>query len=890
LRPYLFLGGVAVTCACGALLGCGSSGEGPSGDGGVRPTSDGGSHPNDASPGHNDGAADDDSGNVGDAVSDAGPPATDGAFAPYPPFDGGPIAPVIAAAPTDDWQASNNAALLAFGPMYSTSGGQWTSGPSWSFANDVEAVETSFLLSGGQNFLDMVVATYDLNDSQQFIFVDGVENGYDDEAWWAHAWIRAYDLTANPAYLAVAKTIFTDMTGAWDTVVCGGGVWWNRAKTYKNAVTNELFLLVAASLHNRTAGDTGPGSYLDWAQKEWAWFQGSGMIGGSGLINDGLTPGDDAAVCTNNGQTTWTYNQGVVLGGLAELYEATGDATLLASAEPIADAALAKLTDANGILQEPCGSGCDGDQISFKGIFVRNLVRLYDHDRKPSYYNFIVANARSLWANDRDGNNEFDNNWAGPFAVTSAPTQDSAMFALSAFADPISPASLFLRPPAHPSFNHAIGERDSTLGWACDSASCPAPGTMQSGPYVWYLPLGAHAAHLRASVDATSSRTDTLATFQVVDHASGTVLGSQAMAWSDFVEDNIPQEVTVPYTQATAGDPVEYQVTWAAASGGPRLVLTDVSVDGEQSFSGANLMHECGRLDGAWQWSVDTFGDTQPCLATNGPGFILPDGDYLASFELRVTEFALDDALVATLSVVDHDLGTAVGTLAVTRSQFATARFQTFAVPFHAVAGHHWDLQTQWAAAPTAPRMTIRGVYVQHAVTESAVTLPFNQRGMGTAPGDGSIDGVSSLDLGLLGPTLTIGNDTFTLGQAGNNVLQGGGGSVPVSAGSYASLELLGFAIDGIQASQGFTLTYADTTSQTVMQSLSDWTSATPQTGEQIALALPYRWSTTAKEYGNFHLFRYSIPVDNTRMLSGFTLPSNADVKIFGATLVSASQ
>jgi hypothetical protein len=185
--------------------------------------------------------------------------------------------------------------------------------------------------------------------------------------------------------------------------------------------------------------------------------------------------------------------------------------------------------------------------------------------------------------------------------------------------------------------------------------------------------------------------------------------------------------------------------------------------------------------------------------------------------------------------------------------------------------------------------MSIRGVYVQQAVKETAVTLPFNQRGMGTGPGDGSIDGASSLDLALLGTTFSIGNDTFTLGQAGNNVLQGGGGSVPVPSGKYASLELLGFAIHGPQASQGFTLTYADGTSQTVTQSLSDWMSAVPQIGEKIALALPYRWSTTAKEFGNWHLFQYSLPLDPTRVLSGLTLPSNAKVKVLGATLVSPS-
>jgi predicted alpha-1,6-mannanase (GH76 family) len=804
----------------------------------------------------------------------------------YPPFDAGVIAPVIEAGPGDDWQARDDGALLAFAQMYDTRTGQWTTGPRWSFANGVEAAESSYARSGGENFLDMVVATYDQNSSGQFLD----DLGYDDEAWWAHAWVRAYDLTGNALYLSAAKTIFADMITAWDTTVCGGGIWWNRNRNYKNAITNELFLLLAASLHNRTAGDSGTGSYLDWALEEWGWFSGSGIINGSSLINDGLTPGADAGVCSNNGQTTWTYNQGVVLGGLAEMYEATGDATWLARAEPIADAALASLTDANGIMQEPCGSGgCDSDQIGFKGIFVRNLARLYDHDRKPSYFDFIVVNARSAWANDRDPSDEFDGNWSGPFDASSAPAQSSAMFAMSALADPITPSSVFVRPAAGPTFNHALGARDSVLGWACDSTTCPAPGVMQSGPYVSYLPLGDHTAHFRASVDAASPRTDALATFQAYDHQTGTVLGATSVAWSDFVAPNVSQEVLVPYTQLGLGDPVEYRVLWAAATGAPRLVVTDVSVDGELSFTGANSMHACGRLDGAWQWSVDRFDDTQPCLAIDGPGVALPQGDYVATFELKVDELALDDAPIATLSVVDHDLGTTAGSLSVSRTRFATTKFQPFAVPFHAVAGHRWDFRALWAASPTAPRLHVRAVYVRNAVTETAVVLPFNQRGIGAAPGDGSLDGVGSvLDSALLGTQMDVGFDQFVIGQSGNNVLQGGGAQVPVPAGTYGSLEILGLAINGTQAAQAFTMAYSDGSSQAVARSLSDWTGAVPQTEERIATCMPYRWSTTAKEYGNFHLFQYSLPVDTTRTLSAFTLPENPNVKVLAATLVSS--
>ena len=62
------------------------------------------------------------------------------------------------------------------------------------------------------------------------------------------------------------------------------------------------------------------------------------MIGPSGLVNDGLT-----AKGRSNGGTTWTYNQGVILGGLAALFEITGDRAYLQQGESIADAALSAL-------------------------------------------------------------------------------------------------------------------------------------------------------------------------------------------------------------------------------------------------------------------------------------------------------------------------------------------------------------------------------------------------------------------------------------------------------------------------------------------------------------------------------------------------------------------
>ena len=59
-------------------------------------------------------------------------------------------------------------------------------------------------------------------------------------------------------------------------------------------------------------------------------------------------------------QTTWTYNQGVILGGLVWLHKLTGDKQLLLQGADIIDAVLGLLTDSNGVLLEAYSCG---DQV-----------------------------------------------------------------------------------------------------------------------------------------------------------------------------------------------------------------------------------------------------------------------------------------------------------------------------------------------------------------------------------------------------------------------------------------------------------------------------------------------------------------------------------------------
>lgn len=248
---------------------------------------------------------------------------------------------------------------------------------------------------------------------------------YDDTSWWTLAWIQAYDLTGDTSYLSMAETIFPFLTKGWNPATCGGGEYWAINSNYKNAITNELFLTVAAKLANRTTGSASA-NYLSWANKEWTWFKTSGMINSSNLINDGITPPNANPPCTNNGATEWTYNQGVVLGGLVELAQADNDPSLITEAQTLAHATLTStLVNSNGILVESANSG--GDAPQFKGIFARNLMSLNEAVNDPAYSAFLNTNANSIWANDQGPDYEFGGLWQGPFDSGDATRQTSAL-------------------------------------------------------------------------------------------------------------------------------------------------------------------------------------------------------------------------------------------------------------------------------------------------------------------------------------------------------------------------------------------------------------------------------------------------------------------------------
>ena len=257
----------------------------------------------------------------------------------------------------------------------------------------------------------------------------------DDDGWWGLAWVDAYDYAKvyDPdhaeRYLTQAKDIFGYMAAQWETEDCGGGLWQNQKPTHtKDAIANEVFLSLGAALYRRT----GEKAYGEWAMREWKWFSGTGMINADHLVDDHLSSSKSPKPCAPQHGQFWTYNQGVILGGLTDIYESNKAANpklaegFLKQATAIADCVIDKrcggdagisrfpLVDARGVLTEACGTNpCTyGPSYQFKGIFMRNLAQLNKVTGK--YTAFLAANAASVWEQDRNSENLFGFYWDAP--------------------------------------------------------------------------------------------------------------------------------------------------------------------------------------------------------------------------------------------------------------------------------------------------------------------------------------------------------------------------------------------------------------------------------------------------------------------------------------------
>ena len=289
-------------------------------------------------------------------------------------------------------RAVNNLQSLFYDPLLK----QWKDdGGWWNCANTIESLINYCSLS---NLCDskLISVIHEVTDAQTM----RIKGGYDDIQWWSLAMIRLYEFNGDQTYLERAVRFFDYVwENAWDTTTCGGGLWWDVAKTYKNAITNELAMMNTAKLYNITQNAT----YKMQFDLLWNWFyadgnDGKGMLNKQWLINDGLNVNTvNPSDCDNNEEVEWSYNQGVILGGLSKMYliDNYNESLLNISWNIIHSVMEHLVTPTDGILHEQVTDKNveqSSDASQFKGIFMRYLMYWYQNviatDASNTYRDF----------------------------------------------------------------------------------------------------------------------------------------------------------------------------------------------------------------------------------------------------------------------------------------------------------------------------------------------------------------------------------------------------------------------------------------------------------------------------------------------------------------------
>jgi len=196
---------------------------------------------------------------------------------------------------------------------------------------------------------------------------------------------------------------------------------------------------------------------------------------------------------------------------------------------------------------------------------------------------------------------------------------------------------------------------------------------------------------------------------------------------------------------------------------------------------------------------------------------------------------------------------------------------------------------------PNNGNVIVLAIALANTPASASLAGSYNRAGMytdGTTftnPATGGLDGGgAAYSASLLGSAQTWNGVQFSFGPANaTNVVSGTGQTLPLPAGNYSALRLLATGVQGNQAAQPFSVTYADSTTSTFSQSLSDWYTPQNYSGESKAAIMGHRNnSDRSADNRTFYLYGYSFPLNSSKVLQSLRLPNNGNVVALAITLI----
>ena len=241
---------------------------------------------------------------------------------------------------------------------------------------------------------------------------------------------------------------------------------------------------------------------------------------------------------------------------------------------------------------------------------------------------------------------------------------------------------------------------------------------------------------------------------------------------------------------------------------------------------------------------------------------LLPVGTYTISTTFTPTDST--DYTIATSSV------TLVVNPATPQINWPTPAPISFGTP---LSGLQLDATVAvYTIVPLASSYNVNGIYTD-----------------GSSFGTGGFDGTgTAYSSNLLGTSVTWNNITYPLGptnapDAVSNV------TVPLPAGHYATLNLLGALVNGnVGTASTFVVKYTDGSTTTVSQHLSDWVFPLNYPGETVITCVPYRNNSNGTTDAHLTcVFGYQISLDSTKIVQSITLPGTRNNVFLAMSLVT---
>src|SRR5579871_3712806 len=100
------------------------------------------------------------------------------------------------------YRAYADAGIAALQQWYDPTTGVWKTTGWWNSANALEAIIDYSARTHVRLYLPDIATTFEKHQAGRFL-----NKYYDDEGWWALTWIKAYDLTGETRYLAMARDL-----------------------------------------------------------------------------------------------------------------------------------------------------------------------------------------------------------------------------------------------------------------------------------------------------------------------------------------------------------------------------------------------------------------------------------------------------------------------------------------------------------------------------------------------------------------------------------------------------------------------------------------------------------------------------------------------------------